>query len=129
MLDFQKLIWYNTKAVDYGPLVKWLRLRPLTAASGVRISYGSPLEYNPNTWFVIGALFGRTKKTPSRTFTLLGVFWYSHCLHLPRYRWQWPQGRMCRKVCFRPARKPKNKDLKKQPSAAFFLLNGFEFRE
>ncbi len=30
----------------YGPLVKWLRHRPFTAITGVRVPYGSPFIYN-----------------------------------------------------------------------------------
>ena len=40
-----------------GPLVKRLRLRPLTATSGVRFSHGSPYATNPN-YFVNRNWFG-----------------------------------------------------------------------
>ena len=32
---------------DDGPLVKWLRRRPLTPQTRVRLSYGSPKPYAP----------------------------------------------------------------------------------
>ena len=34
---------HSTFKIIYGPLVKWLRHRPFTAVSGVRIPYGSPI--------------------------------------------------------------------------------------
>ena len=43
----------------YGPLVKRLRLRPLTPASGVRFSHGSPVSLQIVFWPV-----GQEAKTP-----------------------------------------------------------------
>ena len=40
---------------NYGPLVKWLRHRPFTAITGVRVPYGSPLKQEDASFF--GLLF------------------------------------------------------------------------
>ena len=41
-----------------GPLVKWLRHRPFTAVTWVRVPYGSPQHINPNCFSRVGDGFG-----------------------------------------------------------------------
>ena len=41
----RNLLWCLARATTYGPLVKWLRHRPFTAVTWVRIPYGSPLTF------------------------------------------------------------------------------------
>ena len=71
MLDFQSPLMYTTirqeKKRIYGPLVKWLRRRPLTAETGVRLPYGL-FFYAPESLYLYGSrvFFVRNLKTQLR---------------------------------------------------------------